>query len=154
MTVESGSVTNVTVTNSGSNYSFATIDVGLIPNIGSGGSGAVLDVIIPPNGGHGKDATREIGAYRLMFASKLETSTAFVDFPTDLTFRRVGLVLNPYDYNTTSISDQNTRSAVKALIFPQSGTGTPSGTFSLPQLSLKPQQVRKDMLFLMTLQLK
>ena len=130
VTVESGSVTNVTVTNSGSNYSFATIDVGLIPNIGSGGSGAVLDVIIPPNGGHGKDATREIGAYRLMFASKLETSTAFVDFPTDLTFRRVGLVLNPYDYNTTSISDQNTRSAVKALIFPQSGTGAPSGTFS------------------------
>ena len=130
VTVESGSVTNVTVTNSGSNYSFATIDVGLIPNIGSGGSGAVLDIIIPPNGGHGKDATREIGAYRLMFASKLETSTAFVDFPTDLTFRRVGLVLNPYDYNTTSISDQNTRSAVKALIFPQSGTGTPSGTFS------------------------
>ena len=102
----------------------------MIPNIGSGGSGAVLDIIIPPNGGHGKDATREIGAYRLMFASKLETSTAFVDFPTDLTFRRVGLVLNPYDYNTTSISDQNTRSAVKALIFPQSGTGTPSGTFS------------------------
>ena len=130
VTVESGSVTNVTVTNSGSNYSFATIDVGLIPNIGSGGSGAVLDIIIPPNGGHGKDATREIGAYRLMFASKLETSTAFVDFPTDLTFRRVGLVLNPFDYNTTSISDQNTRSAVKALIFPQSGTGTPSGTFS------------------------
>ena len=130
VTVESGSVTNVTVTNSGSNYSFATIDVGLIPNIGSGGSGAVLDIIIPPNGGHGADATREIGAYRLMFASKLETSTAFVDFPTDLTFRRVGLVLNPYDYNTTSISDQNTRSAVKALIFPQSGTGTPSGTFS------------------------
>ena len=130
VTVESGSVTNVTVTNSGSNYSFATIDVGLIPNIGSGGSGAVLDIIIPPNGGHGSDATREIGAYRLMFASKLETSTAFVDFPTDLTFRRVGLVLNPYDYNTTSISDQNTRSAVKALIFPQSGTGTPSGTFS------------------------
>ena len=130
VTVESGSVTNVTVTNSGSSYSFATIDVGLIPNIGSGGSGAVLDIIIPPNGGHGSDATREIGAYRLMFASKLETSTAFVDFPTDLTFRRVGLVLNPYDYNTTSISDQNTRSAVKALIFPQSGTGTPSGTFS------------------------
>ena len=47
VTVESGSVTNVTVTNSGSNYSFATIDVGLIPNIGAGGSGAVLDIIIP-----------------------------------------------------------------------------------------------------------
>tara|TARA_R100000458_G_scaffold16847_1_gene14520 strand:- start:844 stop:2367 length:1524 start_codon:yes stop_codon:yes gene_type:complete len=130
VTVESGSVTNVTVTNSGSKYSFGTIDVGLIPNIGAGGSGADLDVIIPPNGGHGADVIREIGAYRLMFASKLETSTAFVDFPTDLTFRRVGLVLNPYDYKTTTISDQNTRSAIKAMIFPQSGTGMPSGTFT------------------------
>ena len=77
VTVESGSVTNVTVTNSGSNYSFATIDVGLVPNIGSGGSGADLDIIIPPNGGHGADATREIGAYRLMFASKFIKCKAF-----------------------------------------------------------------------------
>ena len=28
------------------------------------------------------------------------------------------------------IRDRNTRSAVKALIFPQSGAGTPSGTFA------------------------
>ena len=39
-------------------------------------------------------------------------------------------MLNPFDFNTTSVSDQNTRSGVKALIFPQSGTGTPSGTFN------------------------
>ena len=64
-----------------------------------------------------------------MFASKLETTSAFVDFPNDLTYRRVGLVLNPTDYNTTTVCSQNTRSAVKALIFPQSGAGTPSGTF-------------------------
>ena len=86
VTVVSGSVSNVTVTQSGSNYSFASIDVGLIPNIGTGAN-ASLDVIVPPNGGHGKDSIRELGAYRLMFASKLETSTAFIDFPTDLTFR-------------------------------------------------------------------
>ena len=65
-----------------------------------------------------------------MFTSKLETTSAFVDFPNDLTYRRVGLILNPYDYNTTTVSSQNTRSAVKAMIFPQSGTGTPSGAFT------------------------
>ena len=54
-------------------------------NIGNGTLGS-LDVIIPPNSGHGTDAIRELGAYRLMFASKLETSSAFVDFPNDLTF--------------------------------------------------------------------
>ena len=126
--VVSGSISSVTITQAGSGYSFASIDVSLISNIGSG-QNAALDVILPPNGGHGFDSVRELGAYRLMFASKLETTSAFVDFPNDLTYRRVGLVLNPTDYNTTTVCSQNTRSAVKALIFPQSGAGTPSGTF-------------------------
>ena len=128
VTVVSGSISSVTITTAGSGYSFASIDVSLIPNVGNGVN-ADLDVILPPNGGHGKDSVRELGAYRLMFASKLETTSAFVDFPNDLTYRRVGLVLNPTDYNTTTICSQNTRSAVKALIFPQSGAGTPSGNF-------------------------
>jgi len=128
VTVVSGSISSVTITTAGSGYSFASIDVSLIPNIGNGVN-ADLDVILPPNGGHGFDSVRELGAYRLMFASKLETTSAFVDFPNDLTYRRVGLVLNPTDYNTTTICSQNTRSAVKAMMFPQSGAGTPSGNF-------------------------
>ncbi len=129
ITVVSGSVSTVTITQAGSGYSFASIDVSLIPNIGNG-TGADLDVVLPPNNGHGYDAVRELGAYRLMFASKLETTSAFVDFPNDLTYRRVGLVLNPTDYNTTTVCSQNTRSAVKALIFPQTGSGAPSGNFA------------------------
>ena len=128
VTVVSGSISSVTITTAGSGYSFASIDVSLIPNIGNGVN-ADLDVVLPPNGGHGFDSVRELGAYRLMFASKLETTSAFVDFPNDLTYRRVGLVLNPTDYNTTTICSQNTRSAVKAMMFPQSGAGTPSGNF-------------------------
>jgi hypothetical protein len=127
--VTSGSVESVTITTAGSKYTFGTIDVALIPNIGNGVN-ASLDVVIPPNNGHGSDAVRELGAYRLMFTSKLETSSAFVDFPNDLTYRRVGLVLNPFDFNTTTVCSQNTRSAVKAMIFPQSGTGTPTGAFA------------------------
>ena len=127
--VVSGSISSVTITQAGSGYSFASIDVSLITNIGSG-QNAALDVVLPPNGGHGKDSVRELGAYRLMFASKLETTSAFVDFPNDLTYRRVGLVLNPTDYNTTTVCSQNTRSAVKALIFPQTGTSAPSGDFA------------------------
>ena len=127
--VVSGSISSVTITQAGSGYSFASIDVSLITNIGSG-QNAALDVVLPPNGGHGKDSVRELGAYRLMFASKLETTSAFVDFPNDLTYRRVGLVLNPTDYNTTTVCSQNTRSAVKALIFPQTGSGAPTGDFA------------------------
>jgi len=126
--VASGSIASATITSAGTGYTFGTINVALIPNIGSG-TGADLDVIIPPNGGHGSDPVRELGGYRLMFASKLETTSAFTDFPIDLTFRRVGLVLNPYDYNTATVSNQNTRSGVKALIFPQTGSGAPSGSF-------------------------
>ena len=129
--VTSGSVESVTITTAGSKYTFGTIDVALIPNIGNG-VGASLDVVIPPNNGHGADAIRELGAYRLMFASKLETSSAFVDFPNDLTYRRVGLVLNPFDFDTTTVCSQNTRSAVKAMIFPndQNDPGFPSGDFA------------------------
>ena len=128
--VVSGSVSSVTITQAGSGYSFASIDVSLIPNIGSG-TDANLDVVLPPNGGHGFDSVRELGAYRLMFASKLETTSAFVDFPNDLTYRRVGLVLNPTDYNTTTICSQNTRSAVKAMILPQGNdAGAPTGDFA------------------------
>ena len=79
-----------------------------------------------------------------MFASKLETTSAFVDFPNDLTYRRVGLVLNPTDYNTTTICSQNTRSAVKALIFPQAGAGTPSGSLCRWRLSHKLLQMQRD----------
>ena len=129
VTVVSGSVSSVIITSAGSGYTFASVDVALIPNIGSGTS-ASLDVIIPPSGGHGKDVARELGAYRLMFSTKLETTNAFVDFPNDLTYRRIGIVLNPYDYNTTTVSNQNTRSAVRAIKFPQSGTGSPSGNFA------------------------
>ena len=129
--VTSGSVESVTITTAGSKYTFGTIDVALIPNIGNGVN-ASLDVVIPPNNGHGADAIRELGAYRLMFASKLETSSAFVDFPNDLTYRRVGLVLNPFDFDTTTVCSQNTRSAVKAMIFPNVSTepGFPSGDFA------------------------
>jgi len=129
--VTSGSIESVTITTAGSKYTFGTIDVALIPNIGNG-VGASLDVVIPPNNGHGADAIRELGAYRLMFASKLETSSAFVDFPNDLTYRRVGLVLNPFDFDTTTVCSQNTRSAVKAMIFPNdpSDPGFPSGDFA------------------------
>tara|TARA_B100001769_G_scaffold137062_1_gene107244 strand:- start:678 stop:1670 length:993 start_codon:yes stop_codon:yes gene_type:complete len=127
--VESSKITSVTITSAGSGYSFGTIDVALISGIGSG-LNASLDVVIPPNLGHGADVVREFGSYRLMFASKLETTSAFVDFPNDLSYRRVGLVLNPFDYNTTTVCSQNTRSAVKAIIFPQTGTGAPSGNFA------------------------
>ena len=129
VSVVSGAVSSVTVTQAGAGYSFASINVDLITNVGNG-TGASLDVVLPPQGGHGADAVRELGAYRLMFTSKLETTSAFVDFPNDLSYRRVGLVLNPFDYNTTSVCSQNTRSAVKAMIFPQSGTGMPSGNFA------------------------
>ena len=90
-----------------------------------------------------------------MFTSKLETSSAFVDFPNDLTYRRVGLVLNPFDYNTTTVCSQNTRSAVKAMIFPQTGIGTPTGNFPNRRNNHSSNlRMQKDLWFHMMLQLK
>ena len=134
------------MTTAGSGYTFGTVDVSLIPNIGSG-TLASLDVVIPPNGGHGSDAARELGSYRLMFSTKLETTNAFVDFPSDLTYRRIGLVLNPFDFNTTTVANQNTRSSARAIKFPQSGAGTPSGNFAPGDIITQANTNAKDLLF-------
>ena len=91
-----------------------------------------------------------------MFASKLETTSAFVDFPNDLSYRRVGLVLNPFDYNTTTVCSQNTRSAVKAMIFPQQPLEQEHllVTLHLAKQSLKQLQEQKGLWFHMIPQLK
>ena len=46
------------------------------------------------------------------------------DFVVDQDFRRVGIVLNPYNYGTTTISTASTLNALKSMTF----SGTP-GTF-------------------------
>jgi hypothetical protein len=100
----------------GSGYTFAVVDltnvytnVGLSTagNIGSG-SGGSIQPIISPKGGHGKDAPRELGGHFVMMNVKLEQAEGD-DLTVANDFREVGIIKDPYNFGTTTISSASTR---------------------------------------------
>jgi hypothetical protein len=122
LTVVAGAVTGVAITNGGSNYTFARINVNNneISGVGSG-SGANLEIIIPPSGGHGANAYKELGTKRVMVNVKLEYSESG-EFPITNDFRRIGLIRDPLQADG-SAATLNTYTTLKSIKFP-SGTSS------------------------------
>ena len=58
-----------------------------------------------------------------MVNARLSYSEGSGDFPIDNDYRRIGMVLNPYKYNTEELADDLTLSATKAVIFPPTFQG-------------------------------
>ena len=120
------SITNVTVTSGGKNYTYALVDLGTssssIPAVY-----AELIPIIPPSKGHGYNIYDELGADKILVYVRFDDSTK--DFPVDTKFSQVGIIKNPFVYDSvgvnTSIYTQNEFSAVYAMRFAE---GTISGT--------------------------
>ena len=122
MTVASGAISSVTVTNVGSGYTFGYIRLADINTAGAGSlTGAELDCIIEPKGGHGKDAVQELGGFFVMTNTNFEgaeTSNSG-DFTTSNDFRRV-CILRDIE-SGGSAATATTLSGVKAVLL----TGTP-----------------------------
>ena len=92
VTFTNGKPTAVQVTNGGSGYSFATLDLDSVVT----GSGASFSVIIPPPGGHGADIYRELGSNKVLVYSRIENNDVTnPDFPTGNQFARIGIIKNP-----------------------------------------------------------
>ena len=123
--VAGGVLSSATVTTQGSGYTFATVDVAAISGIGSGTSG-VLTPHVGPRGGHGYNALKELGAFYVMLNTSLAGAEGSGDFVIDQDFRRIGLVRNPYNYGTTTVSSSSTLQALKSVTFAASPT---PGTF-------------------------
>src|SRR6056300_262614 len=138
VTISSGAVTGVTVTNVGSGYTFGYITVAdIIAAGGTGLSGTELDVIIPPRnitaagsayGGHGADAVKELGAYYVMLNTNFEAdeTSNTGDFTTSNDFRRVMLIRDPQSggYAATVTTLRGT----KAILL-----SSASGTFTVDE---------------------
>lgn len=92
-----GVVTDVLISNKGKNYTYAEIDI----STGSGysGSGAVLTHSISPIGGHGFDLIEEFGVSDIMVSVEF-TGSESDTIPDEFSFRQIGLLLNPYAYDT------------------------------------------------------
>jgi hypothetical protein len=90
--VSNSFVSDIIVTNSGNNYTFATVTIQ--PTSGYGGHDATAIAVISPVGGHGADPVSELGCNRVMFSVELDGSESGT-IPTDISFRQLGIVVNP-----------------------------------------------------------
>ena len=117
-TVSGGVVTGITMTNVGSGYSRATVTL----SGGGASTPAVARAVISPKGGHGSDPISELGGFYVMAQILLEGADGSGDFIIDNDYRQLGIIRNPFDYNTTTIATSTTKSALSILAH-----GTPTG---------------------------
>ena len=106
--ISNGQITDVIVTNPGSNYSIATVSI--VSSNTSMGSGAVVVAPTSPIGGHSFDPVSELGCNHVMITCQFSGSESLngIDYvPTDIDYRQVGLIVNPFAYagNTATIAD-------------------------------------------------
>lgn len=95
-TVIAGSISDIIVANTGINYSFANTVI-----TSSLGSGAVTITPTSPVGGHGFDPASELGGRHIMLTAKFDKDESG-NLPTDIDFRQLGIIVNPYAYFGTS----------------------------------------------------
>jgi len=126
ITISSGSIvsfgltagTDTTIHSSGAGYTFGYVNLGSdyifsdsslssSTTIG-GGSGGAIEVIISPDDGHGASAITELGAHYVMAAVTI-TQAEGDDFTTGNDFRSVGLVVDPTNFGTATVSTATTR---------------------------------------------
>jgi hypothetical protein len=89
-----GAITDIVVTNPGTNYSFATINI-----VSASGAGANLIAPISPIGGHGFDAVTELGCNHVMLTATFNGSEGGY-IPTNIDYRQVGILNNPLALST------------------------------------------------------
>ena len=107
--------------NLGSSYTFSDSSLSSASSMGSG-SGGVVQVVISPKSGHGADAVAELGGHYVMMATTL-TAAEGDDITTENDFRKLGIVVDPHTFGTTSVATVATARLTYAIkLTSQSGT--------------------------------
>ena len=122
-----GDVTACVVNVAGSQYTFGTIT--MPAGAGSPSQDAIITPLIGPPGGHGYNAVDELGGFYIMTNTTISGTEGSGDFVVDQDFRRVGIVLNPYNYGTSVVATASTLNALKSMTF----SGTP-GSFLIDEV--------------------
>ena len=123
--------TDTTIHAAGSGYTFGTVnlasgytfsDADLSTASAIGGSGGSISVVIGPKGGHGFNAVQELGGHYVMLGTTL-TGAEGDDITTGNDFRKIGFVVDPNTYGTSSVASITTARMTYALkLTSQSGT--------------------------------
>lgn len=98
---QTGAITAITVTTPGENYSSLTTI-----SISGDGTDATAIIQHSPTGGHGYNASLELGAYYTLVSCTLDNNS-FTFFPLDVPFRKVGLITDHMELNTTNQYSQD-----------------------------------------------
>jgi len=123
---------DTTIHNGGAGYTYGSVnlssgytfsDDALTTASSMGGSGGAIQIIISPKNGHGYDAVSELGGHYIMMNTTL-TQAEGDDFTVVNDFRRVGVVVDPTNYNTTTVATNSTIRQTYAI-----NLTTVSGTF-------------------------
>ena len=91
---QTGQITDIVVTNAGTNYSNAMVTI-----TSSKGSGATAIAPTSPIGGHGFDPISELGARNVILTVEFNGSEGGI-IPTDIDYRQVGLIINAFSLDT------------------------------------------------------
>jgi len=135
---EFGSTTsNSSMEDNGTGYSFATFDLastniytdasastlitGTPKSTWDSATAGTIKAIIDPPDGHGQDDIEELGGHFVMLQSKFEPTDADAVQVND--FRRVGIVKNPIDSATSSVSSLSTARTTNAILMASGGSG-------------------------------
>lgn len=94
--VVDGSITDVVVANTGYNYTYANVSF-----TSSLGSGATAIAPVSPIGGHGYNPVSELGARHIMVTATFNKDESG-KLPTDIDYRQIGILVNPYAYFGTT----------------------------------------------------
>lgn len=121
--------TTVSMSVVGAGYTYGTIDLAecystlaaaqartASPTDLSAGSPSI-DAIISPPDGHGSNVVRELGGYRVMVNKAVEFLDGAGDVPTDMQFRRFGLISDPQTPGNSDLTS-STAAVSKAIKFP------------------------------------
>jgi hypothetical protein len=98
ITTSGGSITDIVLTGTGSNYTYANVTI-----TSAIGSNATAISPVSPVGGHGFDPISELGVSRAALICEFNGTETYngVDYvPTDIDYRQVGVLVAPIDYNT------------------------------------------------------
>ena len=121
-----GYITDITVANTGQNYTFAETTISTVAGYPTPNVSAIAISPVSPVGGHGFDPISELGCSHAMMAIEFSGSEGDL-IPTDITYRQLGMVLDPYSqsnltdnipYATETVYDVTTH------LFVSSGLGS------------------------------
>jgi hypothetical protein len=102
--VSGGSIIDISVANTGTNYTYANVTIS-----SANGAGAVAVAYPSPIGGNGFNPSTELGASHLMMTGTFSKNEGG-SLPTDIDFRQVGILVNPYAKFGTVVSVANAES--------------------------------------------